>query len=63
MKLIVSNAQNATGDLYLNTSSKIGEGATANIYKVIYEDQPWAAKLFNKDKTTDTEKLKAMIKH
>ena len=63
MKLIVSNVQSAIGPIYLDTSSKIGEGATANIYKVIYEDQPWAAKIFNKDRTIDTEKLKAMIKH
>jgi len=63
MKLIVCNAQGDIGPIYLNTASKIGEGATANIYKVVYEDQHWAAKIFNKDRTTDTEKLKAMIKH
>jgi len=63
MKLIVGNAQNVTGSINFNQSTKIGEGATATIYRVIYEDEPWAAKIFNKDRTPDIEKLKAMIRN
>jgi DNA-binding helix-hairpin-helix protein with protein kinase domain len=40
---------------------KIGEGATASVYKFIYKNEVWAAKIYHKDRAVNVDKLKAML--
>jgi len=63
MKYSAVDQNNQIERFELSTDEKIGEGATAFVYKVNYKNQTWAAKIFKDDHKINSAKLKAMLKH
>jgi hypothetical protein len=61
MKYKVLDLSRQVGFLELSSSEKIGEGATATVYKVEFENQNWAAKIYKPEKKNEIQKLEAMI--
>ena len=47
----------------IDTNRKIGQGATANIYRVGFGGQSWAAKIYNNDRGQNSKKVTAMLEN
>ena len=45
----------------IDTSTSLGRGATATIYRVSYGGESWAVKVYHKDRTLNSEKILAML--
>jgi serine/threonine protein kinase len=61
MKLLAVDNSKISYDIEINLDQKIGEGATASIYKVYLNNQLQAAKIYKADRKISTEKLEAML--
>ena len=61
MKYKVLDLSKHVGFVDVSQPQKIGEGATATVFKVNFEDQNWAAKVYKPEKTNELKKLEAMI--
>jgi serine/threonine protein kinase len=63
MKYNAIDQNNQIERFELSKDEKIGEGATAIVYKVNYKNQTWAAKIFKAEQKINSSKLKAMLEH
>lgn len=63
MKYNAVDKNNQIERFELSKDEKIGEGATAIVYKVNYKNQTWAAKIFKAEQKLNSLKLKAMLEH
>ena len=57
MKYKVLDLSKQVGFLELSSSERIGEGATATVYKAEFENQNWAAKIYKPEKKNEIERL------
>lgn len=62
MKLLAIDASGKSETVVIDKSRKIGEGATASVYRVTLNNELWAAKIYNTDRAAPLEKLEAMLK-
>jgi serine/threonine protein kinase len=63
MKYSAVDQNNQIEKFELSKDEKIGEGATALVYKVNYKNQTWAAKIFKDGQRINSAKIKAMLEH
>lgn len=63
MKYSAVDQNNQIERFELSKDEKIGEGATALVYKVNYKNQTWAAKIFKDGQKINSAKIKAMLHH
>ena len=63
MKYSAVDQNNQIEKFELLKDEKIGEGATALVYKVNYKNQTWAAKIFKDGQKINSAKIKAMLEH
>jgi serine/threonine protein kinase len=63
MKYSVVDQNNQIEKFELIKDEKIGEGATALVYKVNYKNQTWAAKIFKDGQKINAAKIQAMLEH
>lgn len=63
MKYSAVDQNNQIERFDLLKNEKIGEGATALVYKVNYKNQTWAAKIFKDGQKINSAKLQAMLEH
>lgn len=62
MKLQAIDSAGVIQSLEIDLSKKIGEGATATVYKVAFKNELWAAKIYKSDRKIFTDKLDAMLR-
>ena len=60
MRLRIFDGDAELGDITIFEDAKLGEGATATVFKIDFLQAQWAAKIY-KEKSPDEKKLKAMI--
>ena len=63
MKYSAVDQNNQIERFELLKDEKIGEGATALVYKVSYKNQTWAAKIFKDGQNINAAKIQAMLEH
>ena len=63
MKYSAVDQNNQIERFELLKDEKIGEGATALVYKVSYKNQTWAAKIFKDNQNINAPKIQAMLEH
>ena len=63
MKYSAVDQNNQIERFELSKDEKIGEGATALVYKVNYKNQTWAAKIFKDGQKINSAKIKTMLHH
>jgi serine/threonine protein kinase len=63
MKYSAVDQNNQIEKFELSKDEKIGEGATALVYKVNYKNQTWAAKIFKDGQKINSAKIKTMLEH
>ena len=63
MRYSAVDQDNQSERIELSRNEKIGEGATAFIYKAIFKNQIWAAKIFKEGHTINAEKIQSMLHH
>jgi len=63
MKYSAVDQNNQIERFELLKDEKIGEGATALVYKVSYKNQTWAAKIFKDGQNINASKIQAMLEH
>ena len=61
MKVFIHKPESEKFEVEIDTSEKLGRGATATVYRLKYLGRIWAAKIFHNEKTVDTEKILAML--
>lgn len=61
MQLIAINVNGQPSRFSIEPRNKIGEGATATIYKIFLDNRNWAAKIYKPGRRLVKEKLKAML--
>lgn len=61
MKLQVVDKRGQNGEIFIDHSKKIGEGATASVFRVSFNNELWAAKIYKPDRVFSKEKLEAML--
>lgn len=61
MKYTAVDQYNQTQRVDLSVNDKIGEGATAIIYKVVFQNKIWAAKIYKNDVIVNKAKIQAML--
>lgn len=61
MKLLIVDANGKEEIIFIDLSMKIGEGATALIYKANISNELWAAKIYKPERIVPAEKLEAML--
>ena len=61
MKVFIHKTESEKFEVEIDTSEKLGRGATATVYRLKYLGRIWAAKIFHNEKTVDTEKILAML--
>lgn len=61
MKLLIVDANGKEEIIFIDLSMKIGEGATASIYKANISNELWAAKIYKPERIVPAEKLEAML--
>jgi DNA-binding helix-hairpin-helix protein with protein kinase domain len=61
MKLLIVDANGKEDTIFIDFTMKIGEGATALIYKANISNELWAAKIYKPERVVPAEKLEAML--
>jgi serine/threonine protein kinase len=61
MKLLAVDERGQTKPIVIDHSKQIGEGATASVYRVSFNNELWAAKIYKPDRVLAVEKLEAML--
>ncbi len=61
MKLQAVDQSGQSQPIEIDLSRKIGEGATATVYRVIFQNELWAAKIYKPERAYSVEKLEAML--
>ncbi len=61
MKLQAVDQTGHSHPIEIDLSKKIGEGATAAVYRVIFHNELWAAKIYKPERAFSVQKLEAML--
>ncbi len=61
MRLLVVDEHWKTSEVIIDRSKKIGEGATASVFKVTFNNELWAAKIYKPERVLSKDKLEAML--
>jgi serine/threonine protein kinase len=61
MRLRAISASGDAETIAIDETQKIGEGATARIYRILFKNEVWAAKIYKEGSLPDIAKLKAML--
>lgn len=61
MQVFIHKGNAPPAQTVIDTSAKLGRGATATIYRVSYGGESWAAKVYHKGRGLNSEKVLAML--
>ena len=61
MQVFIHKGSAPPAQTVIDTSARLGRGATATIYRVSYGGESWAAKVYHKDRGLNSEKVLAML--
>jgi len=61
MKYFVNSRSEISNQIQILEKNKLGRGATATVFSVIFKGKSFAAKIYHSDRSFDSEKIQAML--
>ena len=61
MRYFVNSSSEISNEIQILEKNKLGRGATATVFSVIFEGKEFAAKIYHSDRSFDIKKIQAML--